>query len=110
MSKKLTKNKILAIVALPPPTHGSNVMNEFVVNSKILNHEFEIVSLKYNFVEKVSQIGSFNIKKITKYLFILIKLIHLLINFKPNLVYFPIVPYGPSFLRDAFTVFIIRIF
>ena len=102
--------KILEIISTPPPVHGSNIMNSYVKNSKIINTEFDVSFINYNFTKSVSDIGQISIFKLIRFIKIIFKLIFVLIVKRPNLVYFPIVPFGISFFRDFIIVFILKIF
>lgn len=102
--------KILQIISLPPPVHGSNIMNRYVKKSDLINNEFDVTVLKYNFVNSVSEIGNLSFKKFFHFLLIVFRLLNLLFSKKFDLVYFPIVPYGISFLRDSIIVFILKLF
>ena len=103
-------NSLLKIISTPPPIHGSNIMNQYVENSKILNEKFKTETIHYNFTQNVSEIGKIKFKKFFKFFKIIVKLIFKLIKFKPDLVYFPIVPYGFSFYRDLLIVAILKLF
>ena len=102
--------KILEIISTPPPVHGSNIMNLYVKNSKIINTEFDVSFINYNFTKSVSDIGQISIFKLIRFIKIIFKLIFVLITKRPDLVYFPIVPFGISFFRDSIIVFILKIF
>ena len=104
------KNKILAIIQTPPPIHGSAIMNNYIFKSDLLKNTFEMDFIHYNFVKKVSEIGDFNLKKILKFFRYFILVFYKLLSNKPDLVYFPIVPYGSSFYRDSVLVLLIKLF
>jgi glycosyltransferase involved in cell wall biosynthesis len=103
------KKRILFIVSLPPPVHGTTLMNQFVVNSRLLNSEFICSFLSLNFADSINDIGIFRFGKIWKMLTFSIKLIRCLIRIRPHLVYFTIAPVGGAFYRDAFFSLLIRI-
>jgi len=58
------KFKILLIGQLPPPIHGVSVMNQIVINSKLIKDNFEIDVLTLRFAEYISDIGKIRITKI----------------------------------------------
>jgi glycosyltransferase involved in cell wall biosynthesis len=104
------KKRILFIVSLPPPVHGTTLMNHFVVNSKLLNSEFNCSFLPLNFADSINDIGTFRIKKVWKMLTFSLQLIRRLISVRPHLVYFTIAPVGGAFYRDAFFSLLIKAF
>ncbi|MBD1397608.1 glycosyltransferase family 4 protein [Pontibacter sp. JH31] len=110
--KNLSKphNKLLFIVQLPPPVHGASMMNKFVVESSLINNEYDLKVLPLKFVDRIDQIGSFSWKKAWLSIMFVYNLVLTLTKFKPNLVYYTIAPFGNAFLRDAFFVFIIKLF
>jgi len=93
------KNKIFAPIPLPPPFHGSNIMNATVVNSKILNDKFDFKVFGISYNKDTSNIGYFNLRKIIlilKYFFIIC--VH---SFKSyDLVYYSPAIKGFAFYRD----------
>ena len=106
----MVKKRILAILSTPPPVHGSALMNNYVFKSNLLREAFCMDYIHYNFVKKVSEIGDFNFKKIIKFFRYFFLVFYKLLFNKPDLVYFPIVPYGSSFYRDSILVLLIKIF
>lgn len=104
------RKKVLFIVQLPPPLHGSSSINKVFVESKIINESFEIKVLPLKFAKSMEDIGAFSLLKVLKMFLFAFKLIGALITFKPNLVYFTFSPKGISFYRDVFYVLILNLF
>jgi len=104
------KSKILFLVQLPPPVHGASLMNQFLVNSKSLDHSFEKKVLNLDFVTAVSDIGKVSFSKLIKMVSFAILLFKTLWNSKFDLVYFTLSPLGGAFYRDALFVFILKLF
>ena len=94
------KKKILFLVQLPPPVHGSSTMNSYVVNSKIIQSEYECQVMSLQFASSIEDIGKMNVKKIWRSFAYLYRLYRKLRSFKPHLVYFTIAPHGAAFYRD----------
>jgi len=95
---------------LPPPVHGASMMNLYVKNSDLLKSKYKTRILELNFITKIDQIGEFSVMKIILLLNFIIKLFFELLFYRPNLVYYTLSPSGGAFLRDAFLIFIIKIF
>ncbi len=106
----MKKKKILMIVSLPPPVHGSNVVNNYIINNKVINRRYEIDVINYSFVNRVEEIGGIGLRKLLLMFYYILLIIKKILFHRPDLVYFPIVPYGVSFLRDALVVFVVKLF
>lgn len=104
------KSKLLFIVQLPPPVHGVSMMNKVTVESKLINREFDCLTLTLIFNKELKNLGKISISKIIKFISFYIKLVKVLIRFKPNLVYFTLTPTGPSFFRDTIIVWLVKLF
>lgn len=108
--KLQSKNKILCIVQLPPPVHGSAVMNKHLVESKLIKHNFIIKILPLKFVNQLSDIGNFQFIKIVKMNIFMCNLLFQLIKFNPDLIYYSISLTGFAFYRDVLFIYIIKLF
>jgi glycosyltransferase involved in cell wall biosynthesis len=109
MKNNQEKNRVIyAPIPLPPPYHGSNIMNAQVVNSEILNNQFSIKTFGISYNEISSKIGSFSLRKI----FLIIKnfLIILINSFKKyDLVYYSPAIKGFAFYRDLILLLPLKI-
>jgi len=106
----MRKPRILYLVQLPPPIHGASEMNRMVVESEVVNAGFERRVIPLDFSSKLSQLQRFSLVKVVKAVAILFRLIYCLIAFRPRIVYFSMVPFGPLLLRDGIYLLLIRIF
>jgi len=104
------KKKILFLGRFPPPVHGASKMNQFYLQSKILNSKFKIQNINLSYSEKPEDIGKFSLRKIFGVGTSLLKIIKNNFTFKPNLVYFELAPTGFAFLRDSIYVMILKLF
>jgi glycosyltransferase involved in cell wall biosynthesis len=98
------------MVQVPPPIHGAALRNLSLLESKLLQDNFIIKLAALAFAESIDSIGKISGKKIIKSFQYAIKLIKMLISFKPHIAYFTITPAGGSFYRDCLFVFILKIF
>lgn len=105
-----SKAKILYFVHLPPPFHGVSTVNKFIICSSLINNGFEIKIIGINYSEDLNQLDSISLRKIFKLVCLVFKVLVNLIVFKPNYVYFSIVPMGVGFIRDSFFVVLFKIF
>jgi len=102
--------RILFLVQLPPPVHGVTMMNNNLINSKILqaNFCFDIVNLR--FIKSIDEISKYSIRKVFKAIGYGYEIIKKLLKNKPDLVYFTISPKGYAFFRDSLYVCILKTF
>lgn len=103
-----SRTKILFIVQLPPPVHGSATISKVFVESAVINASFNISVIPLHFSKVMSEIGSFSGSKIFKTIGYAFEIFQRLRSFKPDLVYFTVAPIGLSFYRDIFYVIILR--
>ena len=104
------KKKILFLVPLPPPLYGAAVSSKLILESDVLNREFDIKHIKLNYSENVEDVGKINLKKIFRFFFTGFKIFGKILSFRPNIIYFTIAPIGSGFLRDSFYVMICKTF
>lgn len=102
-------HKVLFLGQFPPPVHGVTLMNSYLVNSEFIKRTFDINIISLQFESSLNELGRFSIKKVIKafrYSFDIIRKI----KEKPDLVYFTLVPSGFAFYRDAYYVFLLKLF
>ena len=102
------KNKILFILHVPPPVHGSSMVGEYIRNSEKVNAVFVTRYINLGTSYSIDEIGKSGVKKIFRYLNILLQVFKHLLIFKPNLCYFAICAKGPAFYKDALIALIIK--
>lgn len=103
------KGRILFIVQLPPPVHGASQMNKYVVENPLIHKKYDIVILPLKFIDKISEVGKFSLKKILLTFVFTLKLVRTIILYRPDLVYFTVSPFGGAFYRDALFISIIKL-
>ena len=108
--QEISKRKILFLVQVPPPTHGSNIINKLVLESKVINETYSTKHISMQFAKNINDVGTISFWKIVKMIRTFFSLIKELLVFKPDLVYFTIAPVGAPFYRDVLYVSIIKIF
>lgn len=104
------KHKVLFIMQLPPPVHGASVMNRYIKQSELINDKFITYFLPLSFAKNVDDIGHISFYKLYKMITLTFMLIRRLIEIKPKVVYYTIAPFGGAFYRDAFYIFLIKLF
>ena len=102
--------KILFILHLPPPVHGSSLVGRYIHDSLIINETFSTRFINLGTSKSVNEIGKNPLLKITRYLKILVSFILQLIKFKPDLIYLAINAKGIGFYKDLPIALIAKFF
>jgi len=104
------KKRILFILHIPPPVHGSSVIGLQIKNSIILNDKFECSYINLGTSTSIDEIGKRGFTKLFRFGTIWFNVLSELIKFKPELCYFAITAKGPAFYKDALIAVLIKIF
>ena len=105
-----TMNKILFILKLPPPVHGSTMMNKIVQNSELLKNSFETTILESSISTDTKDIGKWSLRKAILIFKNYFNLYQALRKDKPELVYFALSPISFAFIKDFISIIIIKFF
>ena len=102
--------KIIFILHLPPPVHGSSMVGKYIKDSKIINSSFNAQFINLSTSRKIDEIGKNPIIKISRYLKILYTLIFSLAKFNPDFVYLAVTAKGLAFYKDFPTALLVKLF
>jgi glycosyltransferase involved in cell wall biosynthesis len=102
--------KILFILHLPPPVHGSSMVGENIKKSKIINSNFDSKYINLTTSKTVDEIGNKPFIKIFRYIKILQDFFIVLIRFDPDLVYLAITAKGVGFYKDLPIALLAKLF
>jgi glycosyltransferase involved in cell wall biosynthesis len=102
--------KILYIIHLPPPFHGVSTVNKIVFDCENINKNFSKKLIRINYSNNLNEIGKTSFNKFVTFFKLLYQVARNLVSFKPEYVYFTIMPYGVGFIRDSFLVVLIKLF
>lgn len=103
-------NKILFILHLPPPVHGSSVVGLQIKESNLINTGFNCRYINLGTSKTIDEIGKRTAVKIFRYISIICKVLINLITRKPDLCYLALTAQGAAFYKDAMVVFLIKLF
>lgn len=101
--------KILYFIQLPPPIHGVSTINQYVYESEKINEEVEKALLEIKFSDDIRGLRKFTLNKVFRFFISLLQLFFKLLIFKPDFIYFSIMPVGKGLIRDVLYVFIIKL-
>lgn len=93
--------KILFIVPLPPPVHGSSMMSMYIRDSKLINKNAKCDYINLSTSRSLDEIQKFSIKKIFRFLHSYYKTLKCLITQKYDVCYLATSCFGIPFLKDA---------
>lgn len=88
---------VIALVQLPPPMHGAAAMNLRVVESKLLNENFDIETIPIQLSTSQVNIGSLSPGKLLRVAALSIRFALALWRRRPDIVYFTLPPTGGGF-------------
>jgi glycosyltransferase involved in cell wall biosynthesis len=104
------KKTILFMAQLPPPVHGAALRNQSLLDSELLNKEFNIIPLPLKFIDNMNEMGKFSFQKIFMMLRHAFRMIRTFSSRRVDLVYFTMSPSGFAFYRDVLFIAIIKLF
>lgn len=109
MNSNLLQKSVLFVLKVPPPVHGSTLMNNTVYEyfkPKLPSSSFFTMSISSD----GEDIGRFRLSKFVKVLNYYIKFIVLLSKKKFDLVYFALSPFSFAFFKDLIFVSLVKLF
>ena len=103
-------NKILFILSLPNPIHGSSIVGKQIKESKIINKGIDARYINLSTSKSLDEIGKNPVIKIRRYFNILIKVFYNLIKHNPEKVYITIAAKGIGFYKDFPIALLVKLF
>ena len=102
--------KILFLLHIPPPIHGSSVIGQYIKDSDLLKQHFDCDHLNLLASKKVSGTSKVSLNKIIGFIIIWFRLLLKLLKNKPDLCYIAITSRGAAFFRDFLLIFLLKCF
>ena len=109
MKRKL-KKRILCIVPLPPPVHGSAMMCQYIKDSHLINDTFQCDYVNLSTSRRMDEIGKRSIKKLFRFIGSYLAVLKKLFIHHYDACYLAITCYGIGFLKDAPFVLLCKLF
>ena len=110
LHQKKDQAKILFILHIPPPVHGSSIVGAYIKDSAAINDIFDCRFINLGTSKSIDEIGGNAVKKVIRYFSIILHVIKQLIFFKPDICYFAITAKGIGFYKDAQIALMIKMF
>ncbi len=104
------QSKVLFLIHLPPPVHGSSLLGIQVYNSEIIHQSFEAKFINLLLSTNINSTGNFGLRKLWKSLIIISKLLFELIFHFPQICYFALSASGFALIRDLILITILKLF
>ncbi|MCF0192357.1 MAG: glycosyltransferase family 4 protein [Prevotella sp.] len=99
---------ILFILHLPPPVHGAAMMGKYIQESKIINEAFDCHYINLTTATSLQDIGKGGIKKLFRYLKLLVTIVRAVRMLKPQMVYITPNACGGAFYKDFIVVQLLK--
>ena len=104
------KNKILFLVHLPPPVHGSSMVGLMIKENSKINSKFDCNYINLLASQNLAESGVVNFKKLKEFLFTFQKVLATILRKRPNLCYLALTTTGPAFFRDFLLIALLKAF
>lgn len=110
IKNKIQHKKVLFILHIPPPVHGSSIVGKIINNSEIINKTFDCDYINLLVSRTIIETGKSSSLKIFRFLIIWLKFIFKIIFNKPEMCYIALTVSGSAFYKDVFLVAVLRLF
>lgn len=104
------KSKIIFLLHLPPPVHGSSMVGESIKNSTIINDTFECSYINLLVSRVLNETGKTSSIKVLRFVGVWIHLLAEIIKKKPEVCYLALTASGTAFYKDILLVALLRLF
>ena len=102
--------KILFILHLPPPVHGSSIVGQCVKNSTIINKSFDCRYINLLVSRTIDEAGKPSGLKVLRFVGAWFKLLVEIITKKPDVCYLALTATSAAFYKDVLLVALLRVF
>ena len=102
--------RVLALVQLPPPLHGSAQVSQYILESQAIRRALEIEAVDISTADQISQIGRFSIRKTLRFLSLLIRTTRFLLLRRYDIVYMTLSLTGLGFYKDSLLALVAKAF
>lgn len=105
----MKNKKILFLLHLPPPVHGSSIVGQKIKNSELINNSFQASYINLLISRSVDESGKTKISKLIRFLTSWFQLLFKLIWERPDLCYFALTTTGNGFYKDVALIFVLKL-
>lgn len=104
------RKRVLFVLTLPPPVHGSALMSQYIKNSRLINEKFDCDFINLSTSRKIDEIGKNNPIKLWRLFTALVSLLWKLMTKRYSLCYLTTTCHGIGFLKDVPFVLLCKLF
>lgn len=108
------RKRVLFIMQLPPPVHGSSMAGDMIRRSALINDEFDCRYVNLSASRRSDEVSNYSplrvIGKTWRFVGALLKTLWYMLTFRPEVSYVTITCHGVPFLKDAPFVLLSRWF
>lgn len=102
--------KILFILHIPPPVHGSSLVGQSIMNSSLINNSFNCRYINLLVSRIMNETGKPSSMKVFRFVGVWFKLLLEVIKHKPDVCYLALTASGAAFFKDVLLVMLLRVF
>jgi glycosyltransferase involved in cell wall biosynthesis len=106
----MAKEKVLFILHLPPPVHGSSVVGKQIYDSEKINEKFNCIFINLSTSLEVNSIGKISLNKLFTFINILFKVFNVLLFQRIDKVYLAPTVSKKGLYKDYLVILIIKLF
>lgn len=105
----MRKIKVIAAVQLPPPVHGSSVMNQSLIQDATVQDKLNMKVLPIQMATRLEDLNNFSLTKVLRALKVYVQFIVSRFTFRPDMCYITLSPKDFAFYKDAILVFLAKV-
>lgn len=105
-----TTTKILFLIQIPPPVHGSSLIGQRIKDSKLINENFEADFVNTMTSRNMKELGKKPLLKFSRFLGVSFQFFKLLLTKKYDLCLFAITSKGKALYRDLLFIGMLKLF
>lgn len=106
----MDKPRILFIVPLPPPVHGSAMVSQAIQDSALIREGFRCDFVNLSTSRRMDEIGKRSLRKMFRFAGTYVKVLYKLLTERYDACYLAITCHGIGFLKDAPFVILCKLF
>lgn len=105
-----SKSRVLFLLHIPPPVHGSSIVGLNIMESKLINTEFDCDFINLLASKNVADSGKINISKLFGFIKTIILVCAQLLRARPKLCYLALSTTGAAFYKDLILIVLLKLF
>ena len=104
----IPKEKVLFILHMPPPVHGSSIVGKMIFDSTLINSSFSCNYINLLVSRTLNETGKATSLKVFRFMLIWSIFLFRVVVKRPKLVYLALTVSGTAFFKDFFLITVLR--